>query len=264
MQLIPAITYPEGEKPKLGQLERLFSDWHRHFAANASAFRKHKPEDMVFDGFYPHYFSQKKKILFIGWEPVGISGENYMDVLYHAYHTTKTISNRDLNNDKFHSRVLRIAFGIVNGMPKWDEIPSPREIGDMVGMAEGLSFASMNISKLSNDNESSRADGDVIAAAYTLSIEGRNFIKEEVAILEPHVIITMNTDRMPDNLSSLGSSELIHKHASGVVASWWQDVDGRRCLLIDTHHFSARFKDDVADFYDPICDGIRRAVAAPN
>jgi hypothetical protein len=218
---------------------------------------------MVFDGFYPHYFSQKKRILFIGRESRQISGFNNMDVLYEAYRKGKHIGDRHLNQDKFHYRMIYVAYGIMNGMPLWQDIPTASEIGDTFGEANGLSFAFMNISKLSNESDESSADWGVINAAYALSTQGRNFIQEQVAILEPNIIITMNLiDKLEDSLASLGKWTPIY--ASHPANSFWLDSGGHRSLLIDTWHFSNWKKDDIADYYAPICDAIQRSEASPN
>jgi hypothetical protein len=257
MQFLPNIPYPTNEEPKLALLEILFRQWHQHFSCVASAFEKHKADDMVFDGFYPYYFSQKKRILFIGRESRDISGCNYIDLLYRAYRETKWIGDQHLNVNKFHSRMIYIAYGIMNGMPTWQDIPDASKIGDTFGGPGGLSFAFMNISKLSNDSVNWPSDWDVINAAHEHSTQGHNFNREEVAILEPHIVITMN---LGGKIASLG--QLTQIHSSELANSCWLDSGGHRSLLIDTWHFSAFTKDDIADFYVPICDAIRRSEAA--
>jgi len=256
MQYLPNIFYPDNEKPKLALLENLFREWYQHFASNGSALEKHVADDMVFDGFYPHYFSQKKRILFIGRETRWMSGDNYIDDLYPYYRETKHIGSRHLNRDKFHSRMLYIAYGILNGMPTWQEIPYASEIGDTFGAENGLSFAFMNISKLSNDSESWAANWGVIDASLRLSTVDRNFIQEEVAVLEPHIVITM---RLGDRVAALGKRTPIR--ASEQANSFWVDSGDRRFLLIDTWHFSAPRKKAIADYYIPTCDAIRRSEA---
>lgn len=259
MQYLPVSPYPDNEKPKLTLLEDLFREWHQHFANNGSALEKHVADEMVFDGFYPHYFSQKKKILFIGREARGIAGCNYIDVLYTCYRESETnwIGKQHLNVNKVHSRMIYIAYGIMNGMPTWQEIPCASEIGKTFGAATGLSFAFMNISKLSNEGEHFASDEDAINKAYALSTEGRNFIQEQVAILEPDIVITMN---LKEKIASLG--KLTPVPTSGVPRSCCLESGGHRSLLIDTWHFSNWTKDDIADYYTPICDAIRRSEAS--
>ncbi len=261
MQLLPSISYPDNEKPKLALLESLFRDWHRHFASNASSLVKHKPEEMVFDGFYPHYFSQKRRILFIGWEAVDISNQNNMAVLFEVYHHGKHLGDtKHINNDKFHSRMLRIVYGVMNGMPSWETIPSASEIGDMIGTPDGLSFAFLNISKLSNETGSPKADWPVINAAYLLSTSGRNYIQEEILILEPDIIVTMNADKLPAESESLGKWTLIHRYDQ--AESYWLSYGGNRTLVVNTWHLSARGTNGGEDYYVPICNAIRDSEAS--
>ncbi len=77
MKYLPELSYPESERPKLELLAELFRDWHDHFAKAGSALSK-LADKMVFDGFYPFYFSQPKRVLFIGWEAREIAGYNYI------------------------------------------------------------------------------------------------------------------------------------------------------------------------------------------
>lgn len=258
MEFLPSISYPDNEKPKLALLENLFREWHQHFADNGSALVKHVADEMVFDGFYPHYFSQKKRILFIGREPRQISGLNNMDVLYPAYREGKRIGDQHLNQNKFHYRMIYIAYGIIKGMPVWQDIPTASEIGDTFGASNGLSFAFMNISKLSNEDDGWQSDWGVIDAVHGLSTQGRSFNQEQVAILEPHIVITMN---LGDKIASLG--QLTPIQDSQMPRTFWLDSAGHCSLLIDTWHFSAPSKDDIADYYTPICDAIRRSEASP-
>lgn len=149
--------------------------------------------------------------------------------------------------------MLRIAYGILKGMPAWEDIPRASTIGDTFGDSDGLSFAYMNISKL--NNERWQANHGVINAAYALSTKPRNFIQEEIAILEPHIVIAMN---LGDKISSLG--ELTPIHASDQAESYWLDNSTHHSLLINTWHFSAH-KPHIEGFYVPICDAIRRSEA---
>ena len=104
MQDAPSISpYPDKEKPKLDLLEKLFREWNEHFRNNASTLKKHVPDDLVFDGFYPYYFSQKMRILFVGREGRYLKGGNYIDCILEAYTDYKMIGSQHLNCNKFHS-----------------------------------------------------------------------------------------------------------------------------------------------------------------
>jgi len=253
MQPFPSTPFPDQEVSKLGKLETLFTEWHQHFTINSSTLLKHAADDMVCDGFYPHYFSQRKRILFVGREARQISGLNYIDLLLRAYREGKWIGDQHLNVNKFHSRMLYIAYGIANGMPEWKDIPNASLIGDTFGSPDGLSFAFMNISKLSNEADEWPSDWETINLAHGLSCQSRRFNQEQVAILEPHIVITMN---LGEKIKSLGNLTLIEQTEQ--IRSFWLENDGHRSLLIDTWHFSARNKDDIHDIYAPICNAIRR------
>lgn len=267
---LPKLSYPDSEKPKLTKHETLFGAWQQHFTDNNSELAKHEDDadGMVFDGFYPHYFaSGKKRVLFIGWEAVDMWGCNYIEALHRVYHSEpKRIGNRNLDSHKFSYRLLCIAYGILNGMPEWKDIPDASEIGNTVGEANGLSFAFMNISKMSNESGSSTANWPLINMAYALSTNGHNFIREQVAILDPEIIITMNLrDEM---VNALGDDKCHFLHSSGAARSFRLNIGGRSRLLIDPNrHFAAwtadgRSLDDNEDYYAPICDLIRRSEAS--
>ena len=269
----PNLSYPDSEKPKLTKLETLYGAWNQHFTDNNSELAKHEDDadGMVFDGFYPHYFaSSKRRVLFIGRETVDMRSSNYIEALHRVYHSEpKRIRKRNLDSHKFTYRLLCIAYGIVNGMPEWKDIPEASEIGDTVGEATGLSFAYMNISKMSNQSgKSTPANWPLINAAFALSIQGphgRNFIREEIAILDPHIIVTMNLpDAMVDSLAEGGCE---FRHESKRAKSFCLNINGQDRQLIDIWHFSApraagHRLDDNEDFYTPICDTIRRNEAS--
>jgi len=260
----PTTPFPAAEAAKLDQQEELFCKIHRRFGeAEKSLLPKHAAEDLVSDGFYPHYFNQAKRILFIGRESRDISGCNYIDVLLPAYQKGKRIGRQHLNTNHFHSRMLYVAFGIVTGMPLWRDIPVASEIGNTFGTPRGLSFAFMNLSKLTNEAEHWSCDWNTFETAVTLTAQGPNLIEEQIALLEPQVVILMN---LAGKLHTLG--ETIPIRQSEPASSYWLQSKGHRSLLIDTFHFSARrgsgrTLDGDTDFYIPICEEIRKSEAMP-
>lgn len=253
MNFRPQISYPECENHKIASLENLFRDWHQHFAANSLQLGKHTADEMVWDGFYPHYFSQRKRILFVGRESRDIAGYHNMDVIFNAYRLDKKINGKPLDNNYFHSRMIYVAYGIMNGLPLWHDIPFASEIVDSFGAPHGLSFAFMNISKLSNESEHFASDFDAIRTAYSLSSQSRNYIREEVAILEPHIVITMN---LGNKIHALG--QLTELHRSGEAETYRLLSGSHRSLLINTWHFAAWNKNAIKSLYNPICDAIHR------
>jgi hypothetical protein len=150
--------------------------------------------------------------------------------------------------------MIKIAYGILNGMPEWNKIDDADKLGDMLGTANRLSFACMNISKLSNKSDQFQTDKEVCDEAHRLSTDGRNFIEEEIALLEPQIVIAMNLE--DQKLASLGKlSASIHNSAD--VHSFWLESSGHRSLLINSWHLSWWVGNDIADYYDPICEAIR-------
>lgn len=129
-QFLPDLPYPDDEKPKLASLEALFREWHQHFAGNGSPVEQQHADEMVFNGFYPHYYSQKRRVPFVERETRQIAGFNYINLLFGAYRERKQIGDRSLDADRFHSRMLCIAYGILNGMPAWQDLPAATTIGD--------------------------------------------------------------------------------------------------------------------------------------
>jgi len=236
----------------------LFRDWHESYAASADPKIRGSADEMVFDGFYPFYFSQPLRILFIGRESRGIKGCNYLEVLHDAYSNSQTIGDRSLNFDAFHSRKLSIAWGLLNGMPAWPDIPYATEIGDTFATSSGISFAFMNLSKLSNEGDRWQSDWATIGASQGASTRGRNFIREQVSLLAPNIIIAMN---LKERLGSLGTLEVI-EHTPD-VNSYWLDSDGHRSLLLDTWHFALPGKNSITWFYEPICEAARRSGILP-
>jgi len=256
MKLTADLPYPIPEQTKLAALETLFQDWQTSFAQCTNDLIRMQADEMVFDGFYPFYFCQPKRILFVGREARGIAGCNYLEVLYGAYREGKRIGNKHLNFDSFHSRMLYVAWGLIKGMPDWENIPWADDIGDSFGSDSGISFAFMNLSKVSNESDQWNSDWEMIGAAHDAATRSRNFIRDEVALLEPEIVITMNLEA---RLDSLGKREMIEHTPK--VNTYWLDSSGHRSLMLDCYHFSAPGMNDVTGFYLPICEAVRNAQA---
>lgn len=111
----------------------------------------------------------------------------------------------------------------------------------------------MNLSKLSNEADEFQSDWSVIEAAHRLSNHPHRLTEKEVGILQPDVVITMN---LGDKLGALGVLETIEEGMS--VDCWRLTSAGHRSLLIDTFHFAAPNKNDIRDFYEPVCHAVRK------
>lgn len=254
MPLLPAtLVYPEAEAPKLEALRLLFQDW-MQASIQAAPEMKEIIEGMVFDGFYPHYFSRRPRILFIGREAREIEGFNYLDLLHAAYRTGEKIGGQHLNQSLFHRRMLYTAHGLQNGLPEWKDIPDASVIGNTFATPEGVSFAFMNLSKFSNESEFWPSNWRMIQDAVRLATQQRKFIAEEIAILQPDLVISMNLEGF---FSALGEQATPLPSTSRDVSAWTLNSQGHRSLLLDCFHFSAPGKRDLDHYYQPVREAVR-------
>jgi hypothetical protein len=259
MNFLPSIPYPENERPLLTELGKLFTEWHHYFRTHHKGderLAEFDPDDMVFDGFYPYYTSKPRRLLFVGWESREISGHNYIDMLCDNYRNDRS-SGRSIYGDRFHRRMLYVTYGLLHGMPDWSQVPEAEDIGKTFATPDGISFAFMNLCKLSNEWGPHTADWHTISAFHQLS-EKERFFEREVAILKPDFVITMNFESK--NLEPFSKHAFIG--ADGGVA--WSSIDlcGHSAFWLDAWHFSAFGpKQDERDFYLPICNAVRQCEA---
>lgn len=244
------ISYPDFEQGKLGQINALMDEW-------KSALPEEEQKLFVPDGFYPYYFSKKPRILFVAKESTGMLGFAYTDTLFDCYRNEKRIGEKNINQYRFHARMMYMAYGILNKESTFEEFqstPPASKIGDTFGTEDGVSFAFMNISKSSNKN-GTYADEKLIANSYA---RGKEFIKREIELLEPDVIISANvTDKItnifgePNVLARIGGGD----GEECDVCAQTIKVNGNDTLLLDCWHFSSvNGKKDFEQFYHPVCE----------
>lgn len=242
--------YPAEERTLLGKHDQLFEAWKQELANCDDAQIRESAQWMTYDGFYPYYTKQKKKILFLGRDSYGMLGCNYLETFYEVYRHGKKIGEKDsqknLNQHHFHARMLHVAWGILNKKPEWDMIPWAEEIGDTFGTKDGISFAFINLGKTRIEEAGTHADIKSIEAFCHASTKNRNFIAEQISMLQPNMIISMN---MKPWLNWLGSYDLLEETPNSEVFNL--NVNGHECLLINTWHFSAR-KEQKMKIYAPI------------
>jgi hypothetical protein len=210
------------------------------------------------DGFYPGYFNQPLKILFVGRETVQMWGGDYIASLFDAYHRNE-VAGVTVNRHAFHSRMLYIAYGALHGGSiAYDDLPWASDIAKTFGRSGGISFAFMELSKYSNeaDDANSHCNKGLMEQFLRDSdLVHRNFVKEELEILQPDIIFTMN-------LWECGiAGELIENALGKVTTACGKPylpyatlnriaIRGRQTPLIDMFHFSSR-KSHKKAFYDP-------------
>lgn len=255
MNFIPSkkMKYPDSEKEKLNELKILFKEWY-DTVKKLETFRNYTENDLVFDGFYPYYYSQNIKILFIGRESIDLHGVNYIENLYAAY-KNHYIDKQHINTNSFARRLMYVAYGILNNIPNWHDVPYADQIANSFATKDGISFAFMNISKFSNDGKKWQADWELIEKSYKDSTtKNKNLIRSEIDILNPDVIIAMNLD---EKIYSFGELEVIQESDKNVHEYWVKGNKSKNYLLLNSYHFTA-FKNDLTTFYEPICKATHR------
>jgi hypothetical protein len=262
-----ASLFPPAERPLRARLEELMSDWKREVAQSRVVFRDDGKaysgaDYFCADGFFPYYTLQKTKILFIGREAVGLSGNDYIEVLYDAY-KQNNVGGKTLDAHATEARQFYLAYGILHNVP-YEEIPYASEMAKTFGTADGISFAFMELSKYSNDAEDANRHRDAELMTRFLRdshLEKRNFVREELSLFDPDIILTMN-------LWGAGLDSTLMEQALGKVRFTGNpdpaisvnvlSINGRDVPLFDLWHFSSR-KSTEQDFYNPVMRAWKRS-----
>jgi hypothetical protein len=260
-KFIPTIEviYPENEKGKLQDLKALFEQWYKY--ARGLKFIKvnnkdYTADDFIYDGFFPNYFNQKIRILYIGREAREIDDDNYIESFYNAW----VCERKKVSND-FHKRMLFLTWAINNNFPdglseldEWKSIPEAEIIADSFSKPNGISFAFMNLSKFINYDKNFQANMELIDSFLESAIDknnNRNFLNDEIKILEPDLIITMNLSDLEGRLTKYIGVKPPISH-SGILSIFEFDKGKEKIPLFDTFHFSAKQKNDITELYEPI------------
>lgn len=244
-------VYPKNEIRLHEKLYKLLDQWHEE-AESMKFIKRYTADDMVYDGFYPYYTKQKKKILFIGREALGLNGEDYIECVYNAYKTNK-IGNKHINQYKFHRLMFYLAYCIINNFPAWGKVPYASELTEDFGTEKGISFAFMNLSKFSNESGKWSADWELIDSFINnFTNTETNYFNDEISILKPDIIITMNLE---NRLNVLGRIDSL-KYGSK-ASCYYLMVNRKKIPLIDLYHFSATNKKDKEEYYLPLKDAIK-------
>jgi hypothetical protein len=180
------------EIQKRQQIAALMSDWKSEIASKdrSEYFGEEDPLSyFVSDGFFPGYFNQKTKVLFSGRETRYDEKSDWIQCRIDDYKNTN-----NQNNKGFTRNLLNIVQGIKgNGQIKFNDLIKPNDYAKELSDSNNYGFAFMNISKYANWKDDSRADFDFINTFLEDSnLEKRNFFHEELEILDPDIIITMN------------------------------------------------------------------------
>jgi hypothetical protein len=249
------LIFPEEEIERRKNLLALFDEWQTTMKGTLPPEQALRGGEFVCDGFYPYYFRQPMKILFVGKECLGLEGCDYLEVLLTSYRKAKSIGKQHLNTHKFHSRLLYVAYGLLNNYPEWKDIPCADKIGDTFATTDGISFAFMNVSKFSNETDYWQAQTDLMRSSVDASNVQRRFIEEEIALLEPDLVISMNLGSFLDALGTRNEEQRNPNVSRSRLTS-----HGHRSVLLDTWHFSYTKVKNVEQIYLPVCDAVKGAL----
>ncbi len=222
------------------------------------------------DGFYPGYFSAKRRVLFIGRESREVSGCNRMET------DIEFLRNNNINKVgfAFWQRVFYVVYGIQHeGKVPFRVIPYANEIKEACVKANSFPFAFINLSKYSNDSKSWKADY-VLMNRFLEDAElgRRNYLREQISILDPDIIISCNLwgdaridlDKLdlifpPDDFSK----RIPKLSTEGISDVYNFSFEGKNIRFIDLHHFSAirvgklmGYELDKLYFYDPVMKAV--------
>lgn len=211
------------------------------------------------DGFYPYYTQQPLRILFVGREACWMSNMNYIETLLSDLKEGK-VGSWSLNQYPFHKRQFYMAYGILSAVhrnylfSKWDEVPWADEMAKNIfakesgnlnnSELESMSWAFMNMSKISNDTGDWRTD-DRRYRPYVDSHHDE--IKEEIRLLQPDLIIGAN---VYDLVTILGYNEEECDRDNSNCYFYSSAKDGVPPFL-NCYHFSA-IKNDRKCFYEAV------------
>lgn len=249
-----ALEFPDNERNKRYEIEALMRDWAKAVA----------PQSFTPDGFYPYYWNQPIRVLAVGRESRGLTGIDYIDCVLNDGYWISKIGDMHINKHILHRRLMYVVYGILKGHPSFGAVPTAAEIGITVGKKDGISFAWMNLSKISNESEDYRTNYDALGQSYNAATCGdRNFIAEEVVQLAPDVIVSMNVGKQLclalSDVTEIVPIKARSQWLKGVYELVFRTKTEKKSILIDAYHFAAHNTkyikgiDDKNSFYDPIC-----------
>lgn len=271
------ITTGDVEKKMKHELDLLNSRWIKYLESNNERF-----DATLFnmDGFYPCYASQKQKILFIGREACWMSQKNYIETLF-PYLKKGKVGECSVDQYPFHKRqfylaygILSLAVGVKHRFPDWNEVPWASDLAcilfartkrneqayekamikPMDGL-QGISWAFMNLSKLSNDTGDWRTD-DRRYRPFVEDETNRKFIRNEIRILRPDIIIGSSVYDLVEMLN--------YKRVDRMSTSYCDYYESETQTwppFINCYHFSA-IKKDKECYYDAVGNIFQKIVDA--
>jgi hypothetical protein len=244
------------EIQKRQEIISLMSDWQSEIASKdrSEYFDEEDPLSyFVTDGFFPGYYNQKIKVLFIGRETRYMGGGDYIETMMKNYENKK--------HNAFTRHILQIVQGIkANGEIKFENLKKATDCAKEMVRTKDYGFAYMNISKYTNDtDDGAKADFYCINKFLEHSnLENRNYFREELEILDPDIIITGNLWRgINQKYLDLCFGKLewskINDDIDGKVNVSKIILNDKRIKLLNVYAFASYYSDKEF-FYDPIME----------
>jgi hypothetical protein len=243
--------FPEEENNYYDENLKLLNDW-KAYIQDKKIIHKDGINAFIPDGFFPYYYKQKPRILYIAVESRQLSWCNYIDMVYGGFQNNK-IGHKDIDGSVFFRKLLKITYGIENNFMEWDKIPEASRITRDFGQKGGISFAIIELSKISNDNSSRHKNKKQINNFIAISKnETRNFWNDQIKILNPDYIISMN---LQGYLHNLGHITPIEKNKIPPNIYSLSLGENKLVKIIDAYHFSYSVEENW--FYKSIIKHIK-------
>lgn len=254
----------ETEKEKFENLLKLQNAWKEQistkppmiFPDDGKKYRTAKY--FCYDGFFPGYFSHKKKVLFIGRE-TRWGRPNFIESSINFF------ANKNVNgkSSPFWYKVLCMIYGIQYGIQHerkvhYEDVPYVDSIAKEMVKNKDYGFAVMQLSKYSNDSSEGGIRNIEMINRFLEDSElnKRNFFQEELSLLDPDIIITANIwdcGVKDEYLEQCFPEEKFKSWQRDEVNNNYGDfeLNGKIVKIINTYHFSSR-KSRKYCFYDPV------------
>jgi hypothetical protein len=262
-----AMVYADNEKDSLNGLKSLLKSWKKEVSTSWIKWRNNGryssgKDWFAEDGFFPNYFNQKIKVLFIARED-----RNCWNTVKEWF---RIFRNDNLSDNGFFGTLLKLLYGIEHGFGiKYEDIPSTTEIARIIGKSDGLSFSIMELSKYGNENfDSAKFDKNLMLKFLEDShLEKRNFFKEELLILRPDIIITLNLWNLGKKITEYIEQFVLGNLKFDPIKAYGKEaylngiiLNRKRIPVIDMYHFSKRGKNIKKDFYNPLMNILKSDV----
>lgn len=233
--------YPQDEREARRQIEKLQQGWELD----------ERNDDFVWDGFYPYYFHQPVRVLFIGRESYDMAGCDYLQAHYDMYRSAASF-----NRKAFHRRIFYMLHAVLEGYENWNDVPTAHDYARDFASEGHVSFAFMNMSKISNETGRTATQWKVLHAFVDRSTRE---IRREIELLDPELIITANLTLH----NILDDVKLVRSEEDNVLDVYTAKLNDRTIPIFNTYHWSSP-REDRRSFYECIRDAWRRYGKMPN